>query len=105
MYIEEIGWGFEMARSEKKTDIDIKQKLNVFIRDKFLLGNKGVILNDYDSFLDKGIIDSTGVLELVNYIEETFGIKIDDEELIPDNLDSLDKLTNFITKKIGYVSK
>lgn len=94
-----------MTRSEKKIDKDFKRKLNVFIRDKFLLGNKGVILNDYDSFLEKGIIDSTGVLELVNFIEETFDIKIDDEELIPDNLDSLDKLTNFITKKIGYVSK
>ena len=105
MYIVVIGWRMKMTSAERKRDIDIKRKLNVFIRDKFLLGNKGVVLNDYDSFLEKGIIDSTGVLELVNYIEETFGIKIDDEELIPDNLDSLDKLTNFITKKIEYVSK
>jgi acyl carrier protein len=94
-----------MTRDEKKKDIDIKRKLNAFIRDKFLLGNKDTTLNDNDSFLEKGIIDSTGVLELVNYIEETFGIKVEDEELIPDNLDSLDKLTNFITKKIGYASK
>jgi len=94
-----------MTRSERKTDIDIKRKLNAFIRDKFLKGDKDVVLNDHDSFLEKGVIDSTGVLELVDYIEETFGIKIDDEELIPDNLDSLDKLTNFTTEKIGYVSK
>jgi acyl carrier protein len=94
-----------MTRSERKTDIHIKRELNAFIRDKFLSGDKDFVLNDHDSFLEKGLIDSTGVLELVDYIEETFRIKIDDEELIPDNLDSLDKLTNFITRKIGYASK
>ena len=94
-----------MTHTENKTDIDIKRKLNFFIRDKFLLGNKDNILNDNDSFLEKGIIDSTGVLELVNFVEETFDIKVEDEELIPDNLDSLDKLTNFITKKIKHASK
>lgn len=94
-----------MTQSEGKTDINIKRKLNAFIRNEFLSGDKDFVLNDHDSFLEKGVIDSTGVLELVDYIEETFGIKIDDEELIPDNLDSLDKLTNFITEKIGYVSK
>jgi len=60
--------------------------------------------NDDDSFLEKGIIDSTGVLELVGFIEETFNIKIEDEELIPENLDSLDKLNLYIKKKTGYVS-
>lgn len=94
-----------MTRSERKTDIHIKRKINAFIRNKFLKGDKNVVLNDHDSFLEKGVIDSTGVLELVDYIEETFRIKIDDEELIPDNLDSLEKLTNFITEKIRYVSK
>ena len=89
-----------MPQSERIIDIDIKRKLDVFIRDKFLLGNKDVVLNDYDSFLEKGFIDSTGILELVSYIEETFGINIEDEELIPDNLDSLDKLVNYISKKI-----
>lgn len=94
-----------MTLIKRKTDINIKQILNVFIRDKFLIGYKDDALNDDDSFLEKGIIDSTGVLELVNYIEDTFSIKIEDEELIPDNLDSLNKLEIFITKKIGYVSK
>ena len=94
-----------MTRPERKTDIQIKPKLNAFIRDKFLKGDKNVVLNDHDSFLEKGIIDSTGVLELVDYIEEAFEIKIDDEELIPDNLDSLDKLKKFISKKVGYASK
>lgn len=94
-----------MTLFKRKTDDNIKQKLKVFIREKFLIGYKDAALDDNDSFLEKGIIDSTGVLELVNYIEDTFSIKIEDEELIPDNLDSLNKLEIFIKKKIGYVSK
>ncbi len=94
-----------MTLFKRKTDDNIKQKLKVFIREKFLIRYKAAALDDNDSFLEKGIIDSTGVLELVNYIEDTFSIKIEDEELIPDNLDSLNKLEIFIKKKIGYVSK
>jgi len=83
---------------------EIKKKLKAFILDKFLLGNNSNILDD-DSFLEKGIIDSTGVLELVNFIEETFNIRVEDEELIPDNLDSLNKLTTYVGKKTKNVSK
>ena len=88
----------------KISDVDIKQKLKVFITDKFLLGVSSKTLTDDDSFLEKGIIDSTGVLELVSFIEEAFNIKVEDEELVPDNLDSLDKLTNYVEKKIRHVS-
>jgi len=56
-------------------------------------------LGDKDSLLDKGIVDSTGVLELVGFLEETFSIKIEDEELIPENLDSVDKITVYVDKK------
>lgn len=93
-----------MIIRQKSTDADIKRKLKIFIRDKFLLGYGSKVPNDDDSFLEKGIIDSTGVLELVDFIEETFNIKIEDEELIPDNLDSLNELTSYIKKKTGYVS-
>jgi acyl carrier protein len=89
---------------ENITDEDIKKKLKIFIIDKFLLGDDSKILGDDESFLEKGIIDSTGVLELVGFIDETFKITVEDEELIPDNLDSLNKLTSFIKKKVGYVS-
>lgn len=51
--------------------------------------------------MEKGIIDSTGVLELLEYIEEKFHIKVEDEEVIPDNLDSLDKLTSYIDRKLN----
>ena len=52
-----------------------------------------------DSFLDKGIIDSTGILELVMYLEEEFGLAVADEELLPDNLDSINNLVQFVARK------
>lgn len=58
-------------------------------------------MKDDDSFLELGLIDSTGILELVSFIEESFGITIDDDELTPDNLDSINKIIGFITKKMG----
>lgn len=64
-----------------------------------MMGMEHDELGDKDSLLDKGIVDSTGVLELVGFLEEMFEIQIDDEELIPDNLDSVDKITAYINKK------
>jgi len=93
-----------MIRKQKLTDKYVKKKLKVFIRDKFLLGDGSKVPNDDDSFLERGVIDSTGVLELVSFIEETFNIRVEDEELVPDNLDSLDNLTSYIKKKTGHVS-
>ncbi len=88
-----------MEQIQETADIDIKHKIRIFIRNNFLLGDSSKPLNDDDSFLEKGIIDSTGVLELVSFIEETFNIKVEDEELIPDNLDSVNKLIAYIQAK------
>ena len=52
-----------------------------------------------DSFLDKGIIDSTGVLEVIGFLEETFGIKVDDSEILPENLDSVRNIERFVSSK------
>ena len=65
-----------------------------------LLGDSSKVLNNDDSFLEKGIIDSTGVLELVSFVEETFNFRVEDEELIPDNLDSVNKLEAYIQTKL-----
>jgi acyl carrier protein len=56
-------------------------------------------LSDDTSFLESGVIDSTGLLELIGFIERTYGFRLNDEELVPDNLDSLRKLTLFIERK------
>jgi acyl carrier protein len=92
-----------MTKSRGAKATRYEKELGVFIRRKFLSNNKDIALDAHDSFLEKGLIDSTGVLELVSFIEETYGITIEDEELIPDNLDSLDKLENFITRKLSHV--
>jgi acyl carrier protein len=76
----------------------IEQQIRDYMQKNFLFSNS-YNLSDQDSFLEKGIIDSTGVLELVNFVEETFNIKIKDEEMIPENLDSVCNLAKFITGK------
>lgn len=78
---------------------DQKTKIKNFIIENFLFGNDDG-LNDDTSFLEEGIIDSTGVLELVNYLEEEFSVSINDEELIPENLDSITNIDSFLAKKM-----
>jgi acyl carrier protein len=75
------------------------QKIRAFVIENYLFGEDGKLGND-DSFLETGIIDSTGVLELVRFLEATFGIKVADEELIPDNLDSINKIVAFLQAKL-----
>ena len=77
---------------------DIRTQIKKFIIDNFMFGNSNEIKDD-TSFLGEGIIDSTGVLELVTFIEETFGLKVDDEELIPENLDSVANIVGYLQKK------
>ncbi len=79
----------------------VKENIRSFILETVLAGARGATLNDNDSFLESGIIDSTGILELVSYIEDEFKINVKDEELIPDNFDSVSKLASYITTKIG----
>jgi acyl carrier protein len=79
---------------------EIKEKLRTFIMEYFVK-DSGLELKDSTSFLEEGIIDSTGVMELVAYIESTFEIRLEDEEIIPDNFDSIDKLMNYIHNKLS----
>ena len=81
---------------KEKTSKEIRD----FIVENFLFGDSSNGLQDTDSLLEKGIIDSTGVLELVSHLEETYGIKVEDEELIPENLDSIANVTDFLLRKL-----
>jgi acyl carrier protein len=74
------------------------QTIRNFVIDNYLFGEEGKLGNE-DSFMETGIIDSTGILELVRFLESTYGIKVADEELIPDNLDSVHKIVAFINAK------
>jgi acyl carrier protein len=73
-------------------------KIKNFIVENFLFGNAEG-LSDDTSFLEEGILDSTGVLELVTFLEEEFSVKVEDEELTPDNLDSINKISAYLRKK------
>jgi acyl carrier protein len=79
---------------------ETRNKIRTFIIENFLFGNDEGLKDD-SSFLDEGIIDSTGILELVSFMEETFSISVDDEELIPENLDSIDNVVGYLERKMG----
>lgn len=78
---------------------EIPQQIRSFILENFLFGQSGDGFADTDSFLDKGIIDSTGMLELVAFLEKTYSIKVQDEEFVPENLDSIHNLVSFLERK------
>ena len=78
-----------------------EQTIKNFIIDNFVIDDNPDQLENDQSFLESGIIDSTGILELVSFIEEHYNIKIEDEELIPDNLDSVNNVVKFISKKLS----
>ncbi|MBZ5578770.1 MAG: acyl carrier protein [Acidobacteriia bacterium] len=76
-----------------------EQRIRSFIEATFFFGQIDS-LQDSDSFLDHGIIDSTGILELIAFLQDEFGIRVEDEEATPDNLDSIDKVSSFLRRKL-----
>lgn len=78
---------------------DIVKQIREYIDANLFIEGGHEALTDEDSFLEKGIIDSTGVLELVNWMEATFGFEVDDTELVPENLDSISRLAAFVERK------
>lgn len=79
---------------------DIKQAVRHYIEQNFLVGADTPIA-DGDSLLQLQIVDSTGFLELVNFIESSFGVKVDDEEMVPENLETLDNIDAFVRRKLA----
>ena len=85
--------------------MNIREDIRRFVLDNFVFGENGEKLQDDTSFLENGIIDSTGILELVEYLEQHYGIKMQDEELVPDNLDSIQNITRYLETKRPKVNK
>jgi acyl carrier protein len=77
----------------------MEPELRSFLAENFLLGDEFRGLPGSASLIEAGIIDSTGVLELVGFLEETYDIEITDSELVPENLDSIDKVVGFVNAK------
>ena len=81
--------------------MSIKQQIMEYIALNFLFSDDGYNLPDDASFLQEGVIDSTGVLELVMFVEETYDIAVADEEIVPENFDSVAQLTAYISGKMS----
>jgi len=79
---------------------NVLQEVRQFIVSNYLYGQERTF-NDDDSFMGEGIIDSTGVLQLVAFLEESYGITVEDEELTPENLDSLNNVAGYLARKMS----
>ena len=77
-----------------------EDKIRGYILENFLFTDDQSELSSTDSFLEKGLVDSTGILEIITYIEDEFGFSVEDEEMIPENLDSVNNLVKFISRKL-----
>lgn len=76
-----------------------EKKIRDFILENYLFSDDQSELDSNDSFLEQGIIDSTGILEVLFFLEDEFGVKVEDDEIIPENLDSVHNIVNFVAKK------
>lgn len=76
-----------------------EQVIREYVLENYLFTDDESELDNNDSFLEKGILDSTGILEIINLIEETFSFKVEDDEMIPENLDSVNNIVAYIGRK------
>ncbi|MBI1751992.1 MAG: acyl carrier protein [Acidobacteria bacterium] len=82
----------------------ITPEIQDYIAKNFLFSDQGFQYGDDASFLEEGIIDSLGIIELVSFVEKKFGVSVADHELLPTNFDSVAKLSAFITRKLAEAS-
>jgi acyl carrier protein len=86
----------------KVTEEEIGLKVTSFIQENFIFSGKA--LGADESLLGSGTIDSTGILEMINFLEQTFAVQFDDNELVADNFDSISKIQSFMIRKLGPVA-
>ncbi len=78
---------------------EIKKILKEYIAENILFSDNGYPYLESDSFLEKGIVDSMNVMEIVAYVEDTFGIEVEDLEIVPSNFDSINGISTFVQNK------
>jgi acyl carrier protein len=81
--------------------MDVEAEIRKYIEDNFLFREDRAALSDSESLLDAGLIDSTGILELVGFLEERFQIRVADAEIVPDNLDSIRTIVAYVKGKVA----
>jgi acyl carrier protein len=87
--------------SDEVSVMQIQPQIRQYLAENFLFSDNGYELEDEASFLEEGIVDSTGVLELVMFVEETFGITVQDEEIVPQNFDSVSQVATYVQRKLA----
>jgi acyl carrier protein len=78
---------------------DLLNVIIQFIRDNFIAGRSDIVFDNDESIIEKGIMDSTGVLELVEFLESTYSITIEDHELVPENLETINNILKYLKTK------
>ena len=78
--------------------MDPKRQVRDFVRSNFLIP-EGAPLTDNASLLELGVVDSTGVLEIIGFLERTFGVTVEDDEIVPENLDSIERIAGYVSRK------
>ena len=78
--------------------MELKKQVRDFVTANFYVADPAS-LEDRASLLDDGIVDSTGVLEVIGFIESTFGVTVEDSEMLPENLDSIERIAAFVARK------
>lgn len=96
---QSFAWGYEWWIGET-VDTQIRSELTEFIVMNFLFGDVTRVPRDNDSLIDGGFIDSTGILELIEFLQSHFGIEVSESETVPENLGSIAGLTKFVTSKL-----
>ena len=81
--------------------MELSDQIRGFIIENFLFGDAEPLSNDDLSLLDNGIVDSVGVMEMVAWLEQNHGLKVEDQELVPENFDSVARLVHFVERKQG----
>lgn len=79
--------------------MSVREQLRSYILENFLFTDDPSALVDGDSFMEKGIIDSTGIMEVIFFLEDELGVQVEDTEMVPENLDSVDNLVAFVDRK------
>jgi acyl carrier protein len=101
----DVGHHFQFVADHSDADVTsqncnvMEDELRRFLADIFFLGDDPASIPGSKSLIEAGILDSTGVLELIGFLEEQFGIRIEDDELIPENLDSIENIVQFVARK------
>jgi acyl carrier protein len=78
---------------------NVQEQIRRYVAENFLFSSNGFHLDNDESFLESGVVDSLGVLELVTFVEETFRVRVLEDEIVPHNFDSVNRLAAYVAQK------